>query len=125
MSGPEFEISKAVTFEAAHYMPAEDKTHPYGRVHGHSFRLEAVLGGIADGERGWVEDLAALGARLNRLAETLDHGLLNEVEGLETPTLENLCAWAAAQLSDAFPGKVRRVVLSRPSLNESCTLKVS
>ena len=34
-----FEISKAVTFEAAHFMGGKPEGHPYRNLHGHSFRV--------------------------------------------------------------------------------------
>jgi 6-pyruvoyltetrahydropterin/6-carboxytetrahydropterin synthase len=116
-------VSKAVTFEAAHRLGRADDPAPYQRLHGHSFRLEATLEGVPDPERGWVDDLGALNEALGALVTRLDHGLLNEIAGLERPTLERICAWAAAELGPRFPA-LARVTVSRPSLNESCTLEV-
>lgn len=116
-----FEISKAVTFEAAHYMAGKPEGHPYRAIHGHSFRLEAtVTGAVKPGEQ-WVEDFAHLTACLEATAAKLDHRLLNEIEGLDVPTLERLCLWAAADLKSHLPG-LARVAVSRPSLNETCEL---
>jgi 6-pyruvoyltetrahydropterin/6-carboxytetrahydropterin synthase len=117
------EVSKAVTFEAAHRLGGPDDPEAYRRVHGHSFRLEATLRGRPHPERGWVADLGALEAALRALTARLDHGLLNEVEGLERPTLERLAAWAAAELKPRF-ATLARVTVSRPSLGESCVLEV-
>jgi 6-pyruvoyltetrahydropterin/6-carboxytetrahydropterin synthase len=122
-AGLTFELTRAVGFEAAHFMPGAAEGHGYRRVHGHSFRLEAAVRGHAEPRRDWVVDLAALGAALQELADILDHGLLNEVPGLEVPTLERLCAWAAQRLLPRFPG-LTRVTVSRPSLSESCTLQL-
>ena len=121
--GQTFTVTKAVTFEAAHYMPAKPDGHPYKRMHGHSFRLEAAVRGRIQPDAEWVADFAALTAALNALAHELDHGLLNEIEGLETPTLERVCLWVAARLKTDWPGLVR-VTLSRPSLSETCTLEL-
>jgi 6-pyruvoyltetrahydropterin/6-carboxytetrahydropterin synthase len=115
------EITKAVTFEAAHRLGDARDPEAYRRVHGHSFRLEATLRGRPDPERGWVDDLGALAEALRALAARLDHGLLNEIEGLERPTLERICAWAAAELAPQFPS-LSRVCVSRPSLSETCVL---
>ncbi len=120
----QFEIVKAVHFEAAHYLPVGDAARGHRRLHGHSFRLEvAIRGERKEGEQ-WVEDLDRVTAALNALRETLDHQLLNELPGLETPTLENICAHVARKLSPQFPG-LARVTISRPSLNEGCTLFTS
>ena len=119
--GQVFEISKAVTFEAAHYMDGKPEGHPYRAIHGHSFRLEATVAGrVKTGEQ-WVEDLSHLAECLNATAAKLDHRLLNEIGGLEVPTLECLCLWAAADLKPRLPG-LSRVAMARPSLNERCEL---
>ncbi len=116
-----FEISKAVSFEAAHYMGARSEAHPYARVHGHSFRLEATVAGAVQPGAQWVEDFARLTRCLEATAAKLDHRLLNEIAGLETPTLERLCLWAAGELKPQLPG-LARVAVARPSLNERCEL---
>ena len=123
-AGQRFEITKSVSFEAAHFMAAHPGGHPYRSVHGHSFRLEATVAGtVRDGE-GWVEDFARLTACLEAAAAKLDHRLLNEIEGLDVPTLERICLWAAAELGPDLPG-LARVAVSRPSLNERCELILS
>ena len=120
-SGEVFEISKAVTFEAAHFMGGKPEGHPYRNLHGHSFLLEAsVRGTVKPGEE-WVEDFSKLTRCLQDVAARLDHKLLNEIEGLSVPTLERVYLWVAQALKADLPG-LTRVTLSRPSLNERCTL---
>lgn len=123
MTEPVFEITKAAAFDAAHRLPAHPEGEPYSRLHGHSFRVEATVRGRAVPPVGWVDDLGALDAALRELAAELDHGLLNNIPGLESPTLEALCAHFAARLQPRFPG-LCRVVVSRPSVGESCSLAV-
>ena len=77
--------------------------------------------GCADPITGLTIDLGKLGATLSALANQLDHQCLNEIDGLATPTLEALCAWFAVRLKPDLPG-LSRVTVSRPSLNERCTL---
>jgi 6-pyruvoyltetrahydropterin/6-carboxytetrahydropterin synthase len=122
MTDATFEITKAATFDAAHYLEAGSADNPYRRLHGHSFRVEASVRGPA-GQAGWVADLADLDAALRAVASELDHGLLNEKEGLETPTLESLCFYFAERLKPLFPG-LSRVVVARPPLHESCALSL-
>ena len=116
-----FEITKAVNFEAAHFMGGKPEGHPYRSVHGHSFRLEATVAGVVKEGEQWVEDFARLTECLNATAAKLDHRLLNEIEGLDVPTLERICLWAAADLKQALPG-LKRVAVARPSLSERCEL---
>jgi 6-pyruvoyltetrahydropterin/6-carboxytetrahydropterin synthase len=122
MSPNIFEITKAAGFDAAHHLPA-GPAGPYTRLHGHSFRVEATVRGEAQEPVGWVADLGELDRVLRGIADELDHGLLNEKPGLESPTLERLCLYFAERLKPAFPGLVR-VVVSRPTVNESCALIV-
>ena len=116
-----FEITKAATFDAAHFLPLGPDENRYRRMHGHSFRVEATVRGRADPSAGWVIDLDALNQALAGAARALDHGLLNEQPGLETPTLERICLYFAERLRPEFPG-LARIVVSRPSVGESCAL---
>lgn len=122
MTAPTFEITKAATFDAAHRLP-DGPPGPYTRMHGHSFRVEATVRGEAGGAVGWVSDLGDLDRALKAIAGELDHGLLNEKPGLESPTLEHLCLYFAERLKEAYPGLVR-VAVSRPTVNEGCVLQL-
>ena len=68
-----------------------------------------------DPETGWVMDFAALKACFGPLEDRLDHRLLNEIEGLENPTSENLARWIWRELKPALPG------LSKLVVRETCT----
>jgi 6-pyruvoyltetrahydropterin/6-carboxytetrahydropterin synthase len=122
MTQPLFEITKAATFDAAHSLPGGPGERPYARLHGHSFRVEATLSGPAAAPVGWVADLAELDGALKAAAGELDHSLLNEHPGLESPTLEALCLYFSARLKSAFPN-LKRIVVSRPTVGESCALE--
>ena len=120
MSDPMFEVTKAALFDAAHSLP-EGPNGSYRRMHGHSFQVEATVRGPLQEPVGWVVDLGALDRALKALALELDHGLLNEKPGLESPTLERLCMYFAERLKPEFPG-LSRIVVSRPTINERCAL---
>jgi len=122
MSERLFEITKAAHFDAAHRLPqGGPEGSPYTRLHGHSFRVEATVRGPASGPVGWVADLARLDVALKAVAGELEHSLLNEHAGLESPTLEAMCVWFAERLGKDFPG-LSRITISRPTIGESCTL---
>jgi 6-pyruvoyltetrahydropterin/6-carboxytetrahydropterin synthase len=123
MDEPVFEITKAAQFDAAHSLAEGPPDSRYRRLHGHSFRVEASVRGPAQGQVGWVADLGALDQALRTLAAELDHGLLNEKPGLNSPTLENLCLYFARRLQPLYPG-LSRVVVSRPTVGESCSLNL-
>ena len=102
-------------------MGGKPEGHPYRNVHGHSFLLEATVSGTVRPGEQWVEDFSHLTASLEATAAKLDHRLLNDIDGLDVPTLERICLWAAADLAPALPG-LTRVAVARPSLNERCEL---
>ena len=120
-------IVKSVQFDAAHFLDQFDRdgtrlnpeARPYARLHGHSFTMEVEIEGAPGPETGWVVDFGDVAEALDDIREALDHRLLNEVDGLERPTLENICQWAAEKLKDRFPG-LRSVRVSRPSIGEAC-----
>ena len=116
-------ISRAAWFEAAHHLAECKDGQGYTHMHGHSFLVKLTVTGVPDGPNGWVEDLANLKAALDMVRSTLDHACLNDIEGLQKPSLERLCAWIAAKAQPALPG-LSAVEVSRPSLNESCTLNL-
>lgn len=123
VEGQVFEITKAVTFEAAHFMGGKPEGHPYRNMHGHSFRLEATVAGTVQPGAEWVQDFSDLSVILAETAAKLDHRLLNEIDGLSVPTLERIALWAANDLKPKLPG-LKRVALARPSLDEACVLVV-
>jgi 6-pyruvoyltetrahydropterin/6-carboxytetrahydropterin synthase len=123
MSPAIFEITKAAGFDAAHHLPNGPAGSPYTRLHGHSFRVEATVRGEATPPVGWVADLGDLDRALKAIAAELDHGMLNEKPGLESPTLENICLYFAARLKPEFPG-LCRITVGRPTIGESCTYLV-
>jgi 6-pyruvoyltetrahydropterin/6-carboxytetrahydropterin synthase len=109
------EIWKEFTFEAAHRLPHVPAEHKCARLHGHSFRVRLTLRGPLDPTLGWVTDFAALSAAWRPLHERLDHRYLNEIEGLENPTSEQLAKWIWRRLKPQLP------LLSRIVVNETCT----
>ncbi len=52
-------------------------------------------------------------------AHTLDHNLLNDIDGLDSPTLENICLWLWTQLEAELP-QISAVEVFRDSLGQSC-----
>jgi 6-pyruvoyltetrahydropterin/6-carboxytetrahydropterin synthase len=103
-------IFKTFSIEAAHWLPHVPAGHKCRRMHGHSFRIETHVEGPLDAQAGWVMDFAEIKAAFRPLFEQLDHRCLNDVEGLENPTSENLARWIWARLRPALPG-LRRIVV--------------
>lgn len=109
------EVFKEFTFEAAHRLPNLPPGHKCARLHGHSFRVELHVAGPVDGELGWVVDFGEIKQAFRPVLEQLDHRYLNEIEGLENPTSENLAAWIWERVAPELPG------LSNVVVRETCT----
>jgi 6-pyruvoyltetrahydropterin/6-carboxytetrahydropterin synthase len=111
------EISQEFGFDAAHYLgngAVENR-----RLHGHSFYAEVTLRGQADPATGFLRDFGEVDRALKAIRETLDHRLLNEIEELGVPTLENLAKYIYVRAKQALP-EVARVRLRRPSYGQTC-----
>ncbi|MEY4966872.1 MAG: hypothetical protein RL274_2455 [Pseudomonadota bacterium] len=111
------ELSQEFGFDAAHYLgngAAENR-----RLHGHSFYAEVTLRGEANPATGFLRDLGDVDAALKAIRATLDHRLLNDIEELGIPTLENLAKYIYVRAKAALP-EVVRVKLRRPSYSQTC-----
>jgi len=85
-------ITARYTFEAAHHLPMVPDGHKCRRMHGHNYAVEVTASGPVRVD-GFVADFADLDAVVNPLVETVDHRVLNIVEGLANPTAENIAIW--------------------------------
>jgi len=110
-----FRLTKDFYFEAAQTLPKAPAGHKCKQMHGHSFKLEVSVEGERDPETGWVYDHAKISQAMKPLMEQLDHGYLNEIEGLENPTIENMCEWFWIKLSPSLPGLAEIVVHETPT----------
>jgi 6-pyruvoyltetrahydropterin/6-carboxytetrahydropterin synthase len=111
------ELRKTFQFEAAHLLPRLPESHKCRRLHGHSFKVDVVVAGPCDPELGWLIDYAEITAAFRPLWEQLDHRYLNEVEGLENPTSENLADWIWTRLKPRLP------LLTEVVVAETCTAR--
>lgn len=109
------ELVKVFQIEAAHRLPNVPPDHKCRRLHGHSFRIEVRIEGPIDPQLGWVMDFADLNEAFHPLFEQLDHNCLNDVEGLENPTSENLARWVWQRLKPGLP------FLTEVRIAETCT----
>lgn len=96
-------ITQAFAFEAAHHLPNVPDGHRCRRMHGHSYRVEMRLEGPVDPQSGFVADFFDVEAAFSPLMERLDHHCLNEVEGLENPTAENISMWIWDRMRPSLP----------------------
>lgn len=109
------DIFKRFTIEAAHRLPNLPPEHKCTRLHGHSFRIEIHVSGPVTQPQGWVQDFGDISEAIRPIYDQLDHYYLNEIEGLENPTSENLARWIWQRLAPRLP------LLSRIVIRETCT----
>jgi 6-pyruvoyltetrahydropterin/6-carboxytetrahydropterin synthase len=115
-----YEIFKEFTFEAAHHLAVNvSEGHPYARLHGHSFKVEVFLRGEPAKGKDWVYDFGEIERHIAEIRAQLDHNYLNEIDGLQVPTLENISRWIWYRLDDVLPG-LDRVRVRRGSCGEGC-----
>lgn len=91
-------------FEAAHHLTSY-KGSPEA-VHGHSWRVEAVLETAELGPEGMAYDFVEVRGALGELATRLDHRHVNTVPPFdrESPTTERIAAWFFEGLRERLPG---------------------
>ena len=108
------DIFRVFQIEAAHRLPNVPAGHKCARLHGHSFKIKVHISGPVGEKSGWVMDFAELKQAFQPLYQTLDHNYLNDIEGLENPTSENLARWIWQKLHPRLPN------LSKITVQETC-----
>lgn len=114
-------LTKEFRFEAAHTLPSLPEDHKCRQMHGHSFKVEISVEGEVDEEIGWVYDHKQISDGMNPLLEMLDHSYLNDIEGLESPTIERMAAWFWRKLAPLLPGLCEIVIFETPTAR--CSFK--
>ena len=114
------EVSYRFGFDAAHHFDGFPEGHLYRGMHGHSFQVEVTLEGKPDPATGFVCDLGKVEEACLEARGRLDHRVLNELPGLDKPSLENICLWIWSALSPRFDN-LARVTVRRDSCGQSCS----
>jgi len=110
-----YELTKEFSFHAAHSLTVLPKEHKCSHMHGHTYRVLFTVRGGLDPDLGWVVDFGVMAQEAARLHDILDHKLLNEIEGLEVPTSENLARFVFDKMKTALTGLVRVAVYETPT----------
>ncbi len=102
-----YEISAETTFAASHQLRGyKADLEP---LHGHNFRIEALVSAeVLDG-LGVVMDFLELEAKLKEVVAPYDHRHINDIPPFdrENPTTENLARFFYGELFRRLPGGVR------------------
>ncbi len=104
----------AADSEAAHRLPNVPQTHRCYRMHGHSYRIAVELEGAVDPLSGFVADFFDVETVVSPVLVQLDHYCLNEIDGLQNPTAENIAVWIWDRLKAGLPQLARIVVYETP-----------
>ena len=109
------QIYKEFSIEAAHRLPNVPEGHKCARLHGHSFMVSIHVEGTVGDDSGWVMDFSDIKTAFAPIYAQLDHHYLNDIDGLENPTSENLALWIWRKLKPDLP------LLSAITIKETCT----
>ena len=117
-------ISKSFYFEAAHRLNiTENKQNK--NIHGHSYFIEVFIIDYYDqiSKKGLILDFSIFNERINTVKKKLDHKFLNEIDGLENPTLENIGLFIYNKLKKSDLS-IYKILVKRKSCGETFILKV-
>tara|TARA_B100001013_G_scaffold274558_1_gene175090 strand:- start:400 stop:756 length:357 start_codon:yes stop_codon:yes gene_type:complete len=111
-------IYRDFTFDSAHVLSDFSKDHPYGKIHGHSFRARIWIEGEIN-ETNMLIDLGEVEKECLKIKCILDHNILNNIKGLDKPTLESLSIFIFKKLIKVFPN-LKTVEVHRDQSGEGC-----
>ena len=114
---PHLELTTNFTFEASHQLPHAPEHSKCRRLHGHSWKVEVQVSGELQQPKGWVVDFDDIQRACEPIYDALDHRHLNDVEGLDNPTSENVAIWIWERLKPELPELCGVVV------HETCTAR--
>jgi len=97
-------LCKDFEFEAAQALTSFPEGHKCRRLHGHTFRITISVTGEVDPKTGILYDHALISEAMEPVLAVLDHAYLNEVPGLEIPSIEHICRWVWLRLAPTLPG---------------------
>lgn len=79
-------------YDAAHRLPLVPPGHKCSRLHGHTYRLFVAVAGEVQND-GFVIDFADIKSAVEPVIKQLDHYYLNDIPGLDNPTVEIQLQW--------------------------------
>jgi 6-pyruvoyltetrahydropterin/6-carboxytetrahydropterin synthase len=97
-------LTREFDFAAAQSLTVFPEGHKCRGLHGHTFTLQISVTGRVDPATGLLYDHARISEAAKPVIDLLDHKYLNDVPGLENPTIENMCRWFWERLSPQLPG---------------------
>lgn len=97
-----YSVAVTAEFSAAHQL--RNYKGKCENLHGHNWKIQAVLCGNKLDETGMLVDFTELRKGLESIISVLDHRVLNETEVFKeiNPTAENMARWLYNELSVMF-----------------------
>lgn len=86
------------SIDCSHWLPNVPDGHKCGRMHGHRYEIRLEIGGDVDPVAGWIIDYAEVKEVFDPIIMGLDHRCLNDIQGLENPTCENIVLYLQRSL---------------------------
>ena len=97
-------LSRKYTFQAARKLTKINPDHICANLHGHTFRVTIKIEGPLNKENDFVMDFFDIDKIFNSsIFDCLDHKCLNDIDGLDSPTTENLSIWIWNHLITDLP----------------------
>ena len=116
-------ISKSFYFEAAHKL-SNTENEENKNIHGHSYFVEIFIIDKTNeiDKGGLILDFSLFQNKLEFIKKDLDHRFLNDISGLENPTLENIGLYIYKRLKK-MDLHLHKVLVKRKSCGETFILK--
>src|SRR4051812_20977412 len=108
-------VFKQFTFDSAHYLPNVPDGHKCKGMHGHTYILTVYVEGELEKNLDWVIDFAELKSVVDPVVNSIDHKVLNDIQGMENPTCEMIAVWLWNKIKPGVPQ------LKKIKLNETPT----
>ena len=100
-------LSRKYTFQAARKLTKINSEHICANLHGHTFQIIIKIEGALNHKNDFVIDFFDLDKIFNKsIYNKLDHQYLNDIDGLSSPTTENLSIWIWNHLIADLPGLI-------------------
>lgn len=97
-------LTRKYTFQAARKLTKINKDHICANLHGHSFYVIIKIEGSLNTQNDFVMDFFDIDKIFNdSIFKSLDHKFLNDIDGLDSPTTENLSIWIWNHLIENLP----------------------
>lgn len=96
-------LIKTFEIDCAHHLPCFPQGHKCRGLHGHTMRVDVVVEGDMPPGQDYLVDFGDIKQIVEPVRQELDHKLLNEIEGLSVPTVENLAHWLWRRLKSELP----------------------